>query len=144
MQPEFAGIETRLDELRTRLRRLEPLRTRDLADFAADPYLRDIAERNLEVAAQCAIDICQRAISIAAARKPRDYHEAILIAGELGLLPTDFALRFAPIAGFRNVLVQQYLSIDLDAVYAALQRLDDLYLFTEHVCAWLRAASPDG
>ncbi|MHB0878538.1 MAG: type VII toxin-antitoxin system HepT family RNase toxin [Anaerolineae bacterium] len=121
------------------MQRLGPLRARSLADFDADPYLRDVAERNLEVAAQCVIDVCQRAISLCGARKPRDYHEAILIAGELGLIPADFARQLAPIAGFRNVLVHQYLTIDWSTVHAALQRLDDLSTFAEYVRAWLRA-----
>ena len=42
----------RLDELSERLARLEPLRGRPRTDFDQDPYLRDIVERNLEVAAQ--------------------------------------------------------------------------------------------
>jgi hypothetical protein len=44
MQPEFSGIERRLDELSERLARLEPLKARSRADFDADPYLRDIVE----------------------------------------------------------------------------------------------------
>ena len=42
MQPEFCGIERRLDELRERLIRLEPLSQKKRADFDDDPYLRDI------------------------------------------------------------------------------------------------------
>ncbi len=52
MPDEFSGIERRLDELNERLARLGPLRDRKRTEFDADPYLRDIAERNLEVSAQ--------------------------------------------------------------------------------------------
>ena len=64
MTPEFSGIERRLDELNERLARLEPLRKKARNEFDADPYLRDIVERNLEVAIQCCIDISHRIISI--------------------------------------------------------------------------------
>jgi len=64
MKPEFSGIERRLDELNERLARLEALKAKSRSEFDADPYLRDIAERNLEVAAQCCLDICHRIISI--------------------------------------------------------------------------------
>jgi hypothetical protein len=67
---EFSGIERRLDELSERLGRLEPLRAKSKPEFAADPYLRDIAERNLEVAAQCVLDIAHRLISLTGALKP--------------------------------------------------------------------------
>ena len=87
MQLEFSGIERRLDELSERLARLEPLTVRDRAEFDADPYLRDIVERNLEVAAQCVIDIAHRIIALEKAKKPRDYYEAILRLGEIAVIP---------------------------------------------------------
>lgn len=65
-----------------------------------DPYLRDIAERNLEVAAQCCIDICSRIIGLEDGPKPQDYYEAIRRQGSLGVLPPEFAERLAPLAGF--------------------------------------------
>ena len=48
-------------------------------------------ERNLEVAAQCCLDICHRVISIEKALKPGDYREAFLRMSELGVLPPEFA-----------------------------------------------------
>jgi uncharacterized protein YutE (UPF0331/DUF86 family) len=106
-----------LDELSERLGRLEPLRGKSKAEFDRDPYLRDIAERNLEVAAQCVLDISHRLISLTGALKPRDYYEAILRLGELGVLPPDFAAHLAPLAGFRNILVHEYLAVDWQEVY---------------------------
>ena len=139
MLPEFAGIERRLDELSERLARLEPLRARQRADFEADPYLRDIVERNLEIAAQCCIDISRRIISLEQAEKPRDDYEAILRLGKLNVLPSDFAIRLAPLAGLRDVLVHESAGIDWDEVYRNLQRLDDLARFAELIRHWLRA-----
>ena len=108
-----------------------------MKEFLKDPYLRDIVERNLEVAAQCCIDIANRIISIEEALKPADYYESFLRLGEIGVLPMDFARRFAPIAGFRNVLVHEYLAIDWNEVYANLQNLGDLYAFLELMRQWL-------
>ncbi|MBI2954804.1 MAG: DUF86 domain-containing protein [Chloroflexi bacterium] len=137
MLPEFSGIERRLDELNERLARLEPLRAKDRAEFDADPYLRDIVERNLEIAAQCVIDIGHRIIAVERAEKPTDYREAILRLGELGVLPSDFARELAPLAGFRNVLVHEYVGIDWDEVYRNLQHLEDIARFAELVRQWL-------
>jgi len=127
-----------LNELSERLARLEPFRARTRAEFASDPYLRDIVERNLEVAAQCCIDISNRIISLQDAPKPRDYYEAILRLGELGVLPPELAQRLAPIAGLRNVLVHEYINVDWDEICRNLQQLDDLVIFAESVRAWLR------
>jgi uncharacterized protein YutE (UPF0331/DUF86 family) len=138
MTAEFNGIERRLDELSERLARLEPLKNKPLHEFEDDPYLRDIVERNLEVAAQACIDISHRIISLENARKPIDYYDAFLIMGEIGVIPADFARQIAPIAGFRNILVHEYLRLDWGLVYQNLQRLDDLYRFREHVVGWLQ------
>lgn len=124
-----------------RLARLEPLRTKPKSEFAGDPYLRDIVERNLEIAARCCIDLGNRIVALEGAAKPRDYYEAITRLGELGVITPDLALRVAPIAGLRNVLIHQYTSIDWDQVYASLQRLDDLAQTAEQVRAWLLTTS---
>ena len=127
-----------MDELSERLGRLEPLKSKSKVEFDRDPYLRDIAERNLEVAAQCVLDISHRLISVTGALKPRDYYEAILRLGELGVLPPDFAAHLAPLAGFRNILVHEYLSVDWQEVYRNLQQIDDLAKFADLVRQWLR------
>jgi uncharacterized protein YutE (UPF0331/DUF86 family) len=119
------------------LARLQPLKDRTRVEFDQDPYLRDIVERNLEIAAQCCIDISHRIISLEGARKPVDYYDAILSMGELGVLPTDFARHLAPLAGFRNILVHEYLSVDWDEVYRVLHRLEDLERFAELTRRWL-------
>jgi len=137
MQPEFSGIEKRLDELRERLGRLEPLKEKNRYEFDKDPYLRDIVERNLEVAAQCCIDICHRIISLEKAKKPVDSHDAIIRAGELNVIDAAFARRIAPIAGFRNILVHEYLGLDWDEIYRNLQQIDDLLHFADAIAHWL-------
>jgi len=128
-----------LDELSERLGRLEPLREKPLDEFLQDAYLRDIVERNLEIAIQCCIDIANRLISLEQAPKPRDSYESILRLGELGVLPGAFARELAPMAGFRNILAHEYLAIDWDLVYEHLQRLNDLYQFADYLRGWLRS-----
>ena len=138
MKSEFSGIERRLDELNERLARLEALRNKARSEFDADPYLRDIVERNLEVAAQCCLDICHRVISIEKALKPRDCREAFLRMSELGVLPPEFARKLAPIAGFRNILVHEYMGIDWNEVYSNLQNINDLVNFAGYIGEWLK------
>jgi len=137
MPNEFSGIERRLDELNERLARLDPLQEKGREAFDADPYLRDIVERNLEICAQCCIDICHRIIVLENAQKPVDYYQAILMMGELGVLSADFAHRLAPLAGLRNILTHEYLGINWDHVYKNLQNLDDLIEFAEEIRRWL-------
>lgn len=64
------------------------------------------------------------------ARRPETYREVIEILGELEVLPEDFVPKFAPAAGFRDILVHMYTDIDVERVYGYLQKnLDDIKLF---------------
>ncbi len=126
-----------MDELLERLARLEPLREKARVEFDRDPYLRDIVERNLEVAAQCVLDISHRIISLTQSPKPVDYYGAILQLGELNVLPPDFARQLAPLAGFHNILVHEYLEVDWGEVHGRLQQLADLARFADFVREWL-------
>ncbi len=138
MKPEFSGIERRLERLSVCLEKLEPFKVKKKEELQQDPYLQDIVERNLEVAAQAVIDIANRIISIEGLQKPRDYYEAIIRIGEAGILTQDFAQNLAPISGFRNILVHGYLDINWDEVYNNLHQLHDLSTFMDHVKAWMR------
>jgi len=138
MKPEFSGIERRLEKLRTCLKKLEPFKTKKKEEILQDPYMQDIIERNLEVTAQAAIDIANRIISIEGLEKPRDYYEAILRIGESGILPLEFAQNLAPIAGFRNILVHDYMDIDWDEVYNKLHQLHDISQFMDYVKEWMK------
>jgi uncharacterized protein YutE (UPF0331/DUF86 family) len=91
---------------------------------------------NLEIAIQCCIDICHRIISLENTRKPADYYVAFLLVGELGSSP-DFARKIAPMAGFRNILIHEYLVLDWDEVYRHLQQLSELEQFADKIRHWL-------
>ena len=134
------SLSGRLEKLRERLAKLEPLRDKSREDFDEKPHLKDIVERNLEVAIQCLIDMANRIISIEDAQRPKDYYEAFLILGNIRALPPDFARKITPIAGFRNVLVHDYIGLDWNLVYDHLQRLEDFYQFEEHIKKWIKSA----
>ena len=139
MKPEFSGIERRLERLSTCLKKLEPFKAKQKEEILQDPYMQDIIERNLEVAAQAVIDIANRIISIKGLEKPRDYFEAIIRLGEADVLPLRFAQKLAPIAGFRNILVHDYMEIDWDEVYNNLHQLQDLSKFMNYVKNWMKS-----
>jgi len=119
------------------LKKLEPFKAKKKEEILQDPYLQDIIERNLEVAAQAVIDIANRIISIEGLEKPREYFEAILRLGESDILPLDFAKKLAPLAGFRNILVHDYMDINWDEVYKNLHQLNDISRFMNNVKDWM-------
>ena len=69
--------------------------------------------------------------------KPSDAYGAIEALREAEVLSVDLAHRLAPDAGFRNILVHEYLEIDWTEVLKKLQRLEDSHKFAEHVVEWM-------
>ena len=134
----FSGIERRLDKLGECLSKLAPFKNKSREEYEREPYLRDIVERNLEVAIQCCIDMAHRIISIEEATKPTDHYEGFVILGQLKILPADFSKRIASMAGFRNILVHEYIGIDWNEVYQNLKRLPDLGKFADFVRTWMK------
>jgi uncharacterized protein YutE (UPF0331/DUF86 family) len=54
-----------------------------------------------------------------------------------GVISRDTAKRLESLAGFRNVLVHDYATVDLRRVHAGLGRLDDFEAFVADVEGWL-------
>jgi uncharacterized protein YutE (UPF0331/DUF86 family) len=125
------------------LQKLEPFKSKTKEELLKDTYLQDIVERNLEVSAQAVIDIANRIISIEGLEKPKDYYEAIIRLGESGILPRKFSQSLAPIAGFRNILVYDYMDINWDEVYNNLLQLNDISQFMDHIKSWMRNRNAD-
>lgn len=90
-------------------------------------------ERGLQLCAQNALDVATH-LAASAGRDVPDYGAAIDRLAELDVLPSDFAVRFRAIAGFRNVIVDGYLDVDAATVHRLLnERLDDFSEFARLV-----------
>lgn len=99
----------------------------------ADMDLRWTVEHGLQLCAQNAIDIATH-LTTSAGREASDYASAIDRLTAMGVLPGVFGARFRQIAGFRNVLVHDYIEVDLDVVARVLgENLDDFEEFARWV-----------
>ena len=49
--------------------------------------------------------------------------------------------KFAPVAGFRNILIREYLEINWDEVYHNLKQIDQFYKFKCYIEKWLAQRS---
>ncbi|MBA3046322.1 MAG: DUF86 domain-containing protein [Candidatus Thermoplasmatota archaeon] len=114
-------ISSKLEQLGKYIRILKTYQNRTLADLNEDFTLRGAVERYLGLALQCSLDIGEMIISMEKLRKPDTYRDVIEILGENGILPRDFAKRFALAAGFRNILIHMYADIDMEEVHQFLQ-----------------------
>ncbi len=135
-------IADKLNTLEKYVRILKGYQNRSIEDIEKEVTLRGAIERYLQVAIECALDIGEMIISAERFEKPETYREVIEILGKEGVLPEEFAVRFAPAAGFRNILVHAYSEVDVKKLYEFLQeKLEDFDTFAVHIAKYLERKS---
>ena len=96
-----------------------------------------VVERGLQLCAQNALDLATH-LTASAGRDTPDYASAIDELARMGVVPEDFARRFRSVAGFRNILVHSYLTVDVARLHDVLNHhLDDFVELARHIERWL-------
>lgn len=99
---------------------------------------RGVVERYLHLASEIVIDIANLLNAEYRFRPSDNYREAIEILGEEGVLDKRFAKDLSKLAGFRNILVHDYLKIDYYKVADKVNnRLGDFEKFARSVADYL-------
>ena len=131
----------RLAELRRHVDHITEIgpRVTGRAALETDLSLRNDVLFSLLMIAKLAIDI---AGELAARRGDRfeDYREAVRSLARDPRFPPALVSQLEPLPGFRNVVVLEYVSLDLDRVIAAVHRLKPIEQFIE-IVSGLEAAS---
>ena len=124
----------RLAELRRHLDHLQELRPRVTDRFAIE---RDLSLHNdvlfsLLMIAQLVVDIAGE-LSARRGDQFEDYTEAVRNLARDARFPPDLVTELERLPGFRNVLIHEYVALDLDRVVEALNRLEPIAQFGEIV-----------
>lgn len=133
------SLEPRLAKLRQYIRIIKGLQKQvDRERFFSEEVIRGAVERYLQLALEAVLDIADHIIAQEGFSKPEEYRDTILILGKEGVLPKQFAEKFAPAANFRNILVHDYLKLDLNKVYDHFTHdATDIELFLKHIVRYL-------
>jgi len=126
-------VEQRLMKLEQAVRKLKEIAGYSWDEYNNNEALRDRAERNLQIAAQACIDITNHIIADKGFRTPQGYADSFAVLQEEGILPPELSGKMKLVAGFRNILVHDYLEIDDNIVYAGLKNLQDFKDFAGYV-----------
>lgn len=98
-------------------------------EFLGDTIAQDVADRNLQVAAECVLDIGGHIIAEKGFSLPQDNEDVIHILRINKVISNKLAEKLKGLGGFRNILVHNYLGIDYNKVYQYLS--SKLGLFEE-------------
>jgi uncharacterized protein YutE (UPF0331/DUF86 family) len=131
IEKKLALVETCVADLR---RLAQPAR------LATDIREERFTEHTLQMAIQAALDVASHIVSDLRLGEPRSNRELFGSLARDGWLTDDLARTLSSMAGFRNVLVHGYDTVDLGIVRDVLEhRLDDLLAFTRSIRARLSA-----
>lgn len=131
-------VERKLRELERYTRELKRLRGKSLKELKASLSASWAVEHGLQLAIQTLIDIGNHLLASLSEHQIEDYVDVIDKMGERGILPAAFARRIREMAGFRNILVHEYVEVDLETVHDVLKnRLSDFDQFAQHIERYL-------
>ena len=95
--------------------------------FLADSDLQDIVERNLQLAIEAVLDVGQHIIASSRWEPAEEYRNVFPILQQHNVISANLLLRVEGMAGFRNLLVHDYATIDHSQVFEVLKNhLDNL------------------
>ena len=100
------------------LRRIEAKRATSLEDFAKDLDRQDIVLFNLQMAIQSCVDIAAHIVGEEGLGIPGSTNELFYSLEDNGYLQPEITEKMARAVGFRNLMVHEYVKIDIEQVYS--------------------------
>lgn len=130
----MSPVVERLAELRRHLDHLRELRPRVTAAAALrqDLSLHNDVLFSLLTVCQLVIDIAGE-LSARRGLRFEDYTEAVANLSSFAEIPADVVSALLPLPGFRNVLIHEYVALDLEKAVEALGRLEPIARFAAAV-----------
>jgi uncharacterized protein YutE (UPF0331/DUF86 family) len=139
---EPSTIAARLEALDRYLRLLAEEAKTEAALFINDPRHYGYAERFLQLAIEAVFDIGSHCLAAVGLARPASYGEILPSLVKAQIISESTAVGLTSMAGFRNVLVYDYLAIDHKLVHDFLNsRLESIRRFAAEVAAKADAAS---
>jgi len=97
------------------------------------------AEHGLQIAIQNIIDMGGHILASLGENNINEYSDIIRNLGKLNIIPQKFAEQISGMAGFRNILIHEYVMVDENIVFDCLQKnIGDFEKFVIHIRNYLR------
>lgn len=127
-------IKSRLAKIEQQLLLLRDVQRVDRDKFIAEPREYVYASHLLQVAIQCLIDIGTHTVSGLNLGRVEEYKDIAKLLHRKGIIPEGLAERLQRMIGLRNLLIHEYLTIDLGRLYQIIQEdIGDLEEFAKYI-----------
>jgi uncharacterized protein YutE (UPF0331/DUF86 family) len=112
--PNKELIQNKINKIEGYLKELKPILKLETSEILKNYTELRTLERDFQLIVDTVIDINTHLISSENLRAPEDATETFYILGEAGILPMEFVNKFSPVAGLRNIIVHDYLKVDVN------------------------------
>lgn len=124
----------RLEQLETNIVELEKFRKKYvLSEIKADLQKQWILRYGLFESIQIVIDISCHLVTKYNIGNPKTYAECIELLEKEKYLSTSIAEKLLGMTGLRNILIHEYVSVDLNKLLSLLDNLNDFKIFAKEI-----------
>jgi len=132
-------IKAKINHIERGLQRLKGKKQITPAQLKNSADLQDIVLHNLQLTIQGCIDIASHIISDQGWTVPDTLAGLFDILGEHKVISKDLDSRLKKMVGFRNIIIHEYGTIDMDKVYKILTHdIKDIRLFLKQICLYAK------
>ena len=126
---------SRLEENLIQLQRFRDIHS--LEDVRGDRHLEWSLRYGLLEAIQIVIDVSCHLVSRDNLGMPASYSECIELLQRAGYIGDSLARVLVSMIGLRNILVHEYIHVELESLYGLLDRVDDFKAFMREIAPYL-------
>ncbi|GFZ33949.1 hypothetical protein CSC2_44750 [Clostridium zeae] len=131
-------VLSRLSKLKEYVGFLKKIKVHSKEEYLNDAFIYGASERFLHLSIECVIDISNHVIADMRFRRPESNREAFEILYENNIIDKDLSINLSNMAGFRNILVHDYIRLDRELVYdIIINNLKDIEIFMKIVTEYL-------
>lgn len=110
----------------------------DKKRFLNEEFIQRAIERSLQLGLEAVLDIADHVINEYGFEKAETYKDVILVLGKNNVIPETFAKKISPAAGFRNILVHNYVSLDANKVFEHFKKdAGDIKRFMQYIVRYI-------
>lgn len=132
-------IKAKINHIKENLQRLEEKQNITIDEFKKNKDLQDIILHNLQLSIQVCIDIASHIISDEGWTVPDTLSGLFDILLRQKIISEKLNISLKKMTGFRNIIIHEYQTIDLDKVYKILKEdLKDIYSFLKEICIYAK------
>jgi uncharacterized protein YutE (UPF0331/DUF86 family) len=117
---------------------LKKIKNYSVEEYISNPMIYGSSERFLHLTIECVLDIGNHLISDFRLRRPESNKDIFIILCENKIINHELKNSLCNMAGFRNILVHDYMKLDRDIVYEIIvNNLKDIEAFVGDISSFL-------